>query len=167
MSPLVDFYRGVATDSEGRLLSEILAWDDRTLENVHDFIQWVFPLPEPSRFNRAAPLLTADDIAAFKTDAVLQANVKKAFERILKFLGLAETTDGAIVEGNAFASRAGEIWSEPNHNWLRITRILRSLTLLGFRDQAKELHIWIAEQHRRRRFPFTSETFRYWSSTVK
>jgi hypothetical protein len=49
MSRLLDFYRGVGADTEGRRLEDILAWPDDDLEEVHDFIQWLFPLPEPSR----------------------------------------------------------------------------------------------------------------------
>ena len=48
MSRLLDFYRGLKADTEGRSLKEILAWDEDDLEAVHDFIQWLFPLPEPS-----------------------------------------------------------------------------------------------------------------------
>src|SRR5262245_5587601 len=65
VSRLLDFYRGEGTDAEGRRLDDILAWRDGRLEAVHDFIQWLFPLPEPSRFNPDAPLLTPHDIAAF------------------------------------------------------------------------------------------------------
>jgi hypothetical protein len=83
MSRLLDFYRGLETDTQGRLLEDILAWPDDDLEAVHDFIQWLFPLPEPSQFNPDAPLLTEIDIAAFKSDPLLQANLMKSFERIL------------------------------------------------------------------------------------
>ena len=50
--PLVAFYRDGARDDEGRTLAEILAWDDDRLEEIHDFIQWLFPLPERSGANR-------------------------------------------------------------------------------------------------------------------
>jgi hypothetical protein len=65
MSRLVEFYFGRATDSEGRLLHEIWEWGDDDFEEVHDFVQWLFPLPEPSRFNPDAPLLTEEDVASF------------------------------------------------------------------------------------------------------
>src|SRR5260370_19373303 len=66
MSRLVDFYRGEATDREGRFLRDLWAWGDDDLEAVHDFIQWLFPLPEPSRYNPDAPLLTDENIAPFR-----------------------------------------------------------------------------------------------------
>ena len=51
-SALITFYRGSGTDHAGRRIDEILSWDDAALESVHDYIQWLFPLDEPSRFNR-------------------------------------------------------------------------------------------------------------------
>src|SRR5262249_56637134 len=131
MSRLVDFYRGAGTDTGGRRLAEIWAWGDDDLEAVHDFIQWLFPLPEPSRFNPDAPRLTEADIATFRGDPLLQDHLTRSFERILSFLGLALGPDGKVVEGPNLAARAPDVWASPNHNWLRITRILRSLSLLG------------------------------------
>src|ERR1022692_4743624 len=127
MSRLLDFYRGQATDTERRLLKNIWTWADAELEAVHDFIQWLFPLPEPSQFNPDAPLLTKADIDAFKSDSVLQANLLKSFERILGFLGLSLSANGEVAQSEHFKSRVADVWAMPNHNWLRITRILRSL----------------------------------------
>ena len=166
MSRLLDFYRGLGTDIEGRRLEDILAWPDDDLEAVHDFIQWLFPLPEPSKFNPDAPLLTHQDIAAFKSDPVLQANLMKSFERILAFLGLS-LSEGRVVVGGNFTSRLADVWTNPNHNWLRISRILRSLTLLGMEVQAQALYEWLDATYTSRRFPISAETFRYWTEAVK
>jgi|SRR5262249_31002938 len=167
MSRLLDFYGGQTSDSEGRWLRDLWAWDDDALESVHDFIQWLFPLPEPSQFNPDAPLLTADDIAAFHTDRSLSANLRRSFERILTFLGLAEGSDGAVGEGPNFAARAADVWTEPNHNWLRITRILRSLTLLGLESEAHALYACLNGFYQSRRFPIPETTFRFWSAAVR
>src|SRR5262245_14689422 len=128
MSRLLEFYRGEKPDVEGRMLADILAMDDEGMEEVHDFIQWLYPLPEPSRCNPDAPLLTAEDITAFRADPLLRANLRKSFERILAFLGLTMTETGEVTLAANFAERVPDIWSGPNHNWLRITRILRCLT---------------------------------------
>jgi hypothetical protein len=167
VSRLLEFYRGEATDSEGRSLDDILGWGDGALEAVHDFIQWLFPLPEPSRFNPDAPLLTPDDIAAFHADPLLRANLVRSSERILAFLGLALGEDGTVVEGKNFRQRAADVWDYPNHNWLRITRILRSLHLLGLEDRAKALYGRLAGFHRSRQFPIPADTFRYWTEAVE
>jgi Opioid growth factor receptor (OGFr) conserved region len=166
MSRLLNFYDGTGTDAEGRRLEEIWSWDDGELEAVHDFIQWLFPLPEPSRFNPDAPLLTEEDSTAFRGDERLRANLRRSFERILAFLGLALSADGKVVEGPNFAGRAPDVWAYPNHNWLRITRILRSLRLLGLEDAARALYERLAEFHRGQRFPIAADTFQYWSEAV-
>jgi len=162
VSGLLDFYRGAGADAEGRRLDDILAWDDDALEEVHDFVQWLFPLPEPSRFNPDAPLLTPEDIATFRRGPALRANLRRSFERILTFLGLQET-GGEVVEGPNFARRRSDIWDYPGHNWLRITRILRSLRLLGLEAESQALYRRLTDFHSRRRFPIGDDTFRYWT----
>jgi hypothetical protein len=55
--PILGFYSGVEPDHRGRYLHEIQKWPDDQLESVHDYIQWLFPLPERSGFNVSAPVL--------------------------------------------------------------------------------------------------------------
>lgn len=167
MSRLVDFYRGQTRDTEQRRLDEIWDWNDDDLEAVHDFIQWLFPLPEPSNFNPDAPLLSELDIREFRSDPNLQARLQRSFERIVRFLGLEQAADGTVREGPNFAARTSDVWAYPNHNWLRITRILRSLTLLGLENQAQALYAWLSEMHRTQRFPISAETFRYWTGAIQ
>ncbi|WEK48617.1 MAG: opioid growth factor receptor-related protein [Candidatus Kaistia colombiensis] len=139
-SALVRFHAGVATDIEGRRIAEILGWGDDDLERVHDYIQWLFPLPERSGFNPDAPILTPADIAAFRQRADLRASLHKAFLRLLAFYGFAEArADGGIeiVRTEEFPLQARN-WLRPgNHNLLRISRILRALTLLGLEREAR------------------------------
>src|SRR5471030_411942 len=139
MSLLLDFYRGLGTDTEGRFLKDILAWHDNDFEEGHAVLQWLFPTPEPTKFNSEAPLLTENDIAAFKSDPLLQTSLMKSFERILGFLGLA-LSEGKVVDGQNFTARVADVWASPNHNWLRISRILRSMKLLGMAAQAQALY---------------------------
>ena len=167
MSRLVDFYRGENTDARGRFLKDIWDWNDNELEQVHDFIQWLFPLPEPSQFNSNAPLLTQEDIVAFKGEEFLRANLRESFVRILTFLGLSLAEGGEVVEGQNISSRTSDVWSVPNHNWLRITRILRSLKLLGLAAEADALYGRLEDFYHRGGFPISADTFRYWTEAVK
>jgi hypothetical protein len=166
MSRLVEFYRGKSADAVGRTLQELWAWDDGRLEEVHDFIQWLFPLPEASAFNPRAPVLTADDIAAFRAEPALRENLLRSFARILAFLGLTAAADGTVTEGPNFAAREPEVWADPNHNWLRVTRILRSLHLLGLEEQSRALFAWLKAAHDARRYPVPGDTFRYWAEAA-
>ena len=87
MSNLTDYYRGEAKDSEGRTLQDAWAlYND--FETCHDFIQFLFPLPEPSIFNPNAPLLSEDDIKIFKADPEIRENLIHSTELFMKFLGM-------------------------------------------------------------------------------
>ncbi len=126
-SPIVAFYQGSGLAGSSSL-ADMLAWDDARLEARHDFIQWLFPLPEPSQVNPNAPILTQADIALFRTDAGLRRAMLAALARMRGFYGL---------PGNPGRHAA---WLTPgNHNMLRLSRILRSLHLLGLQEEAVEL----------------------------
>jgi hypothetical protein len=122
----------------GRTLDHILAWDDARLEQVHDFIQWLFPLPERSGFNPDAPLLTSEDRAAFAADESLRERVRTALRRMLRFYGFELVADGKPVvrPGAGWDDRVGRWVTPNNHNFLRISRILRSCSLLGLAAEA-------------------------------
>jgi hypothetical protein len=136
-SAILSFYDGTGVDAAGRTIAEIWSWDHRRLEMVHDFIQWLFPLPEASRFNPDAPLLTPSDMAAFRADSSLQAGVRKSLDVMLDFLGL-ERKGNAAVRGARFTPALD--WLSPaNHNHLRLTRIMLFLRHAGLAAEADEL----------------------------
>jgi hypothetical protein len=167
MPRLLDFYRGDSTDTEARRLDDIWAWGDEQWEEAHDFIQWLFPLPEPSAFNPNAPLLSPEDIVAFRADAGLQSRLRRSFIRFLAFVGLTQNEAGQVVEAANFAARAADAWQFSNHNWLRISRVLRSLGLLGLGAEARAFYAWLDDTFRHRRFPIGQDTFRFWEQAVR
>lgn len=136
---IVAFYTGQRPDHRGRMLAEIQRWDLAQLEDVHDFIQWLFPLPEPSPVNPAAPTLDRATIEEFQRRPDLQASLLASFKTMLAFYGfeLASETPPEIRRARNFAARSSNWLSPNNHNHLRITRILRSLRLLGLEPQAQ------------------------------
>ncbi len=162
---LVAFYRGEAADYQGRTLHDIWGWDDRRLEDRHDFIQVLFPLPEPSGFNPSAPLLDDATREQFRTDDVIRENLLRSFRLMLRFYGLREDEKtGEVVEADNFAERAPEWLFPEDHNHLRITRILRCLTLCGLEKQAAAfLKRLLALPGQER---ITEESRRYWRAAV-
>jgi hypothetical protein len=132
MNKLISFYLNEGPDSEGRTLAEIWAMSDDELMHTHDVVQWLFPLTEPSKFNPSAPVLSENQIAAFNSDPRLRDNLLKSFCRFMRVFGL-DYADGCLQQ-----VAHQEIWMHLNHNWLRFTRILKSLTILGLKDEAME-----------------------------
>jgi hypothetical protein len=147
-SPLVRFYAGTAPDAQGRMISDIWAWDDEALEDGHDFVQWLFPLPEPSAFVDDAPLLTRSDIDAFAADPRLRATLRRSFERMMDFYGFVVTEGPRVEPAPDFALKSANWLRRFDHNYLRFTRILRAMTLLGLRQEALAFLDALEEIHR-------------------
>lgn len=125
---LLAFYRGTAPDHQGRTIDDIWQLDAFWLEHTHDYIQWLFPIPEASRFNTFAPLLTDGVRDAFAEDAALRERQRHSLDVMLGFYGL--TREGQTVGALPALSIATHIWLKAGgHNHLRITRIIRSLAL--------------------------------------
>jgi hypothetical protein len=142
--PLIAFYLGTGLDGAGRTLAQVLRFNHRQLEIQHDYIQWLFPLATPSEFNPGAPLLTAAAARQFREDATLRSHVLAALGVMLTFYGL-ELDDGdpadiSIDMADHFRERAASWLTPGNHNYLRLTRMLTSLRLLGCRDDSVALH---------------------------
>jgi hypothetical protein len=143
MSRLTDFYRGEATDVEGRTIDQIWAWDDEQLEEVHDYIQWLFPTATRSAYHPNAPVLTNGDITVFRASSELCHRLRRSFIRFLHFVGLVTSDDGRVIEGANFDERREDIWIYENHNWLRVSRVLESLQVLGLEDEANAFLGWL------------------------
>ena len=110
---LVDFLNGTGPDHQGRYLRDIWDYDDKAIEQTHDFIQWMFPLTEKSMSVPGVPTLSAEDIEAIRTSEVARANLKKSAQWYLGFL-----------------QRNNHWIKSYDHNHLRITRVIKALNLL-------------------------------------
>jgi hypothetical protein len=165
MSQLIDFYRGNGTDHQGRSLTQIRQFDDDAMESIHDFIQWMFPLQELSQFNPNAPLLTTADIAEFRASPQLQAELLRSLDRFLTFLGLERHSD-EIAPGMRFSARS-QILNTPNHNWLRMTRVLHCLRLLGLEGEGRRLLECLEGLQAAGKARVAPESMRYWREAME
>lgn len=150
---LLSFLRGTGVDAHGRRFEDIMEWDFRRLERSHDYIQWLFPTDEPSRFNVRAPVLTPDLVITLRKDPAIVASIRRAFGKFCTFLGFelvlpvkkpqdADQPRMLVRQAPHFHERFADCWEVGftgigfNHNWLRISRVLHCLRLVGLREEA-------------------------------
>lgn len=161
MSAIVEFYAGRGTDAAGRTLEQVWRFGPAELETRHDFIQWLFPLREASRYNPAAPLLQPADEDAFLRDPSLRRNLIRSLDLMLAFYGLRREGDRILPPEPGELDRAA--WLAPgDHNHLRLSRIVQSLALLGEDALARSLQsvlLAIARQAPGRVAPRTVEVW--------
>ena len=118
---ITGFLEGKTPDHRGRMLAMILQQTDHQAETTHDYIQWLFPLDEPSRSLMSAPVLNELDIEDIRHSELAQQNLVKSASW---FLGFLERNDHWI--------------TKYDHNHLRITRVIKSLRLLASDEVADE-----------------------------
>ena len=118
---IVGFLEGKTPDHRGRTLAMVLQQTDHQAEATHDYIQWLFPLDEPSRSVNGAPVLTELDIDEIKESSLAQGNLAKSASWFLGFL-----------------ERNQHWFTKYDHNHLRITRVIKSLRLLASDKAADE-----------------------------
>jgi hypothetical protein len=165
---IVEFYTGENTDSSGRFIEDVWSWDYEALELVHDFIQWLFPLKEPSRFNPEAPVLDDETIQVFVNTSELRVRLLKSLAVMLSFYGLKlEATNPPEIRRSAEFNQRKHIWLLPgNHNYLRITRILTSLTQLGLGQYALALFECLEQIFEENESQIGQTTYSYWKAAA-
>lgn len=130
MSKIASFFLGETPDAFGRYFDSFLEYSPFWLEHDHKYIQLLFPIDSGTKFNRHAPLVTDEDRAQFAGSATLQKRHLQALDLLLGFWGLIR--HGEQVSSNKPLSPADHVWlKRQDHNQLRITRAIRSLSLLG------------------------------------
>jgi hypothetical protein len=166
-SRITGFYLGETPDHRGRILDDLHTQTLEGLERNHDYIQWLFPLPERSSANPDAPLLSASDIREFAEREELRSNLLRSLIVMLQFYGmeLVQTPAGPEIHRSDTFHLRSKVWLTPfNHNFLRLSRILRSLTLLSCKEYADALFRCLEEIYRENPAIIGQDTFRYWKT---
>lgn len=150
IDPLHAYLAGLGRDGRGRSVEDVLAFSDERLEEIHDYIQWLFPLPTRSAAQPGAPVLTESAIAAIRADPKAVGNLERAAERMLRFY---RDTDWWLT------------WQDHNH--LRITRIIQSLRLLAGLPAAQRFHQAVLSLQEAAGAPVNARSLRFWSEAAK
>lgn len=140
-------------------IKDIWEWNFDKLEYNHDYIQYLFPLTEISMFNPEAPTLIEEDIQYFKDN--LRENLIISAKVFCNFLGI--TIDGQKADN--FLERRF-LFEKTNHNWLRITRMLKSLSILGCEDISKKIFSLLEYLHKQEGL-VSGNSFKYWEEAIQ
>ncbi|MFG6096211.1 hypothetical protein D0962_03065 [Leptolyngbyaceae cyanobacterium CCMR0082] len=167
---IVPFYLGKKSDLEGRKIQQMWAWDFEKLECAHDYIQWLFPIAEKSHFNSHAPVVDENIIQAFRENPHLQKNLLQSFSVMLYFYGLAISRDEqskvVVEKSKNYPDRKQEWVNMFNHNYLRITRILKCLIAFGLIQEAQAFYECLQKIYQEDSDQIGGETFQYWTDAV-
>jgi len=169
MSAIVDFY-SEKPDHTGRSIEDIWKYSYKELEHTHDYIQYLFPIIEPSYFNRSTPKLLISDISQFKNNKSLRHNLLISFLIMLDFYGLScdlNNSNILIYKGENYEERKGNWQTGKNHNFLRITRILISLKTLGLENVSLAFYKCLIKLVEENPIGFNFTSLEYWKDAVK
>ena len=70
------YLAGGGRDGRGRTAEEVLALPDLDLERIHDWVQWLFPLPTRSAAVPGSPVLDPAEIATIIGDIATGAGAR-------------------------------------------------------------------------------------------
>lgn len=188
MVDLEQFYLNRIPNIDGVMLYDMLRQSDEELEQCHDVIQWMFPLPEPSQYNPTAPLITEEESKIFRANREITTNAMKSFDRMMRFYGLIRQSYGGTykTKEDEEGISTGRVWfdgerldrivpfdkvhvwwtTERNHNWLRITRILRSMRMISEGGFSFALYDYLTKMQKRGETNFSDVTLDYWEDAV-
>ncbi|XP_056591571.1 opioid growth factor receptor-like protein 1 [Triplophysa dalaica] len=141
--PNLDFYSGSASSKpDGVYIDEFhKEWqgDYERLEEVHSYIQWLFPIQEQG-MNWQAHVLSKQEIKFFRKNETAKQNLVISYELMLDFYGirLVDKKTGDVERATHWKERFDNL-NRYTHNNLRITRILKCLGTLGFEHYQEKL----------------------------
>ncbi|KIW00256.1 hypothetical protein, variant [Verruconis gallopava] len=170
---LVRFFdpKVAAKDFRGRTLDDILAYDDDRFEMSHDYIQILFPLPEGSAFNWQSPIIDKDTFQAFRAREDLRKSFQRGYIRIMNFYGFDVTlldAGGVQLSRSANHKIAFRNWVvRMDHNHLRISRIIRSLRVLGLTARADAFYKAILEVNTDFPNRISARSLMYWKRAAE
>lgn len=162
---LLYFLEGNGEDVYGRTLQFILEKESREwFELTHNYIQWLFPLREPSNFAYSVSL-TDTMVEYIKNNETILENIKKSFKKMLNFYGFDLEEDNIVIISTH--QEMVDNWLNPcNHNFLRITRILGCLSIVGYNDLAKKWLIQLEYVSKGLGYVDKAKAKEYWRDAV-
>tara|TARA_B100001057_G_scaffold262663_1_gene262837 strand:- start:384 stop:848 length:465 start_codon:yes stop_codon:yes gene_type:complete len=146
---IVNFLTNNEPDFKNRFLKDIWNFSDEAIEHTHDFIQLLFPLNErSSAVSNRIYLDSNEAVQSIKANKLATENIVKSSKWFLLFL-----------------ARNSHWKRKHDHNYLRVTRIIKSLRLLVSDHEANkfyELFMQLVDENLK--LKINSITLHYWEN---
>ncbi|KZV82902.1 hypothetical protein EXIGLDRAFT_684399 [Exidia glandulosa HHB12029] len=148
-------------------------WDGdyETLEFEHGYIQWLFPIPEFGMNSRSQPLQKHEE-SAIRASPDAMKRVVRSYRLMLDFYGmqLVDERTGRLERTKDYAPRYRNL-VRSSHNYLRISRILKHLSIMGLEHLGLGLVLhFLSEQSEHRALDtegIHSSMDRWWANCVR
>ena len=162
------FLTGQSANDTKETVHTMLGLNNYEMETKHDWVQWCFPNPQPSK--------TQPDVAQYpmeRNEATLIAsqfasytNVCALLLKVFAFWGIGWAHDGMVGQSSFFFAdeeRFKKKLNKANHNQKRMTRVITFLLALGWFEVAAALQelLRYACEHVHG-FQVSAETMAYW-----
>lgn len=130
---MVSFYLIQRPNNKGLYLTDMWCFSNQEMEIHHDYIQWMFPTDERSRFVWNAPVLSRTTIGDMASNPQVIENAYISAKRFLLFLGF-YWGQRSLVRTDDWEKRSANWLTPNNHNFKRISRFLRFCSLMCMLD---------------------------------
>ncbi|XP_071104468.1 opioid growth factor receptor-like protein 1 [Haliotis cracherodii] len=168
----LDFYRNCITSQpNGDKIDDIHEnWYGKydILESHHGYIQWLFPIRE-NGMNLYAQELRVKEAEEIKKDPKTYERVLTSYKMMLNFYGMKLKDNTGELERNPNWRQRYSHLNRSMHNYLRITRILKSLGELGYEHlKAPFVRFILKEAMEQKTLENTLDScYNYWIETIK
>jgi len=163
--PIVDFYSGKATDTSGRNLREIHTWIITSWKMSMITFNGCFRWPSPVSIIHLHTFLMRNKSLNFTRMPNYEQSYCHRFDIMLGFYGF-ERNNMSIIRSNKWEERNPNWLRTGNHNHLRLTRIFRSLSILGLKDYAYALFEVLNAIFAERSNVISDTTMEYWKHAL-
>lgn len=167
------FYRGNIDNNQGMNLQDMLEMGNTQLERSHNIIQWMFPLNEPSAHNINAPILTKsliDEIRDSHWSSIYRSNFTQVWARYMFFLRSSPSDWGMFTKDTWEKQIPYEFqpqWVTPrNHNYLRITRVIKSSLLFDRPELAQKMYQYACQKYQEYPTIIGYQTKQFWDNAI-
>lgn len=118
-------------------------------ERYHTLIQWMFPTMEASACQPHSPVLSWEDVKRIQVDEAARFNLLRGQQYMRRF----------------YSGEVGKplLLSHRDHNHLRITRVIESLSLLHSPELAQEFTGFVCHHNATAGYPVNMESVEYWN----